>query len=108
MSKNLTTLRNRVNELGVAEPNISRQGKDRIVVQLPGVQDSARMQELLSATATLEFRVVDTNRDAVLAKQSGRAPVGDILLERRDGSPVLLKRRVILTGDYIIDATFWL
>lgn len=105
IEQNLTTLRNRVNELGVAEPNISRQGKDRIVVQLPGVQDSARMQELLSATATLEFRVVDTNRDAVLAKQSGRAPVGDILLERRDGSPVLLKRRVILTGDYIIDAT---
>jgi preprotein translocase subunit SecD len=105
IEQNLTTLRNRVNELGVAEPNISRQGEDRIVVQLPGIQDSTRMRELLSATATLEFRVVDTNRDANEAKQSGRVPVGDILLERRDGSPVLLKRRVILTGDYIVDAT---
>jgi preprotein translocase subunit SecD len=105
IEQNLTTLRNRVNELGVAEPNISRQGEDRIVVQLPGVQDSTRMRELLSATATLEFRVVDTNRDANEAKQTGRVPVGDILLERRDGSPVLLKRRVILTGDYIVDAT---
>ena len=105
IEQNLTTLRNRVNELGVAEPNISRQGEDRIVVQLPGVQDSTRMRELLSATATLEFRVVDTNRNADEAKKSGRVPVGDILLERRDGSPVLLKRRVILTGDYIVDAT---
>ena len=105
VQQNLTTLRNRVNELGVAEPNISRQGEDRIVVQLPGVQDSTRMRELLSATATLEFRVVDSNRDASEAKKSGHTPVGDILLERRDGSPVLLKRRVILTGDYIIDAS---
>jgi preprotein translocase subunit SecD len=105
IEQNLTTLRNRVNELGVAEPNISRQGEDRIVVQLPGVQDSTRMRELLSATATLEFRVVDTNRNPNEAKQTGRVPVGDILLERRDGSPVLLKRRVILTGDYIVDAT---
>jgi preprotein translocase subunit SecD len=104
IEQNLTTLRNRVNELGVAEPNISRQGEDRIAVQLPGVQDSTRMRELLSATATLEFRVVDTNRDANEAKQSGRVPVGDVLLERRDGSPVLLKRRVILTGEYIVDA----
>ena len=63
------------------------------------------MRELLSATATLEFRVVDTNRNPNEAKQTGRVPVGDILLERRDGSPVLLKRRVILTGDYIVDAT---
>jgi len=105
IQQNLTTLRNRVNELGVAEPNISRQGEDRIAVQLPGVQDSTRMRELLSATATLEFRVVDTNRNANEAKQSGRVPVGDVLLERRDGSPVLLKRRVILTGDYIVDAS---
>lgn len=104
IEQNLTTLRNRVNELGVAEPSISRQGEDRIVVQLPGVQDSTRIREILSATATLEFRVVDTNRSAQEAKQSGRVPVGDVLLERRDGSPVLLKRRVILTGDYIIDA----
>lgn len=104
VEQNLTTLRNRVNELGVAEPSISRQGGDRIVVQLPGIQDSTRMREILSATATLEFRVVDTNRDANEAKQTGRIPVGDVLYDRRDGSPVLLKRRVILTGDYIIDA----
>ncbi len=105
VEQNLTTLRNRVNELGVAEPNISRQGEDRIVVQLPGVQDSTRMREILSATATLEFRVVDTNRDANEAKRTGRIPVGDALFERRDGSPVLMKRRVLLTGDYITDAT---
>jgi len=104
VEQNLTTLRNRVNELGVAEPSISRQGEDRIVVQLPGVQDSTRIREILSATATLEFRVVDTNRNAQEAKQTGRIPVGDVLFERRDGSPVLMKRRVILTGDYIIDA----
>ena len=104
IQQNLTTLRNRVNELGVAEPNISRQGTDRIVVQLPGVQDSTRIREILSATATLEFRIVDTTKDAHQAKQTGRIPVGDMLFERRDGSPILLKRRVILTGDHIIDA----
>lgn len=105
VEQNLTTLRNRVNELGVAEPNISRQGEDRIVVQLPGVQDSARMREILSATATLEFRVVDVSQDANEAKQTGHIPVGNVLFERRDGTPVLMKRRVILTGDYITDAT---
>ena len=77
IQQNLTTLRNRVNELGVAEPNISRQGEDRIVVQLPGVQDSTRMRELLSATATLEFRVVDTNRNANEAKQTGRPGIAE-------------------------------
>ena len=105
VEQNLTTLRNRVNELGVAEPSISRQGEDRIVVQLPGVQDSTRMRELLSATATLEFRVVDTSRNPQEAKATGRIPVGDTLFERRDGSPVLMKRRVILTGEYITDAS---
>ncbi len=105
VEQNLTTLRNRVNELGVAEPNISRQGEDRIVVQLPGVQDSARMREILSATATLEFRVVtDAGIAAQEAQQTGRIPVGNLLFERRSGEPVLMKRRVILTGEYIIDA----
>ncbi len=105
VEQNLTTLRKRVNELGVAEPNISRQGEDRIVVQLPGVQDSTRMREILSATATLEFRVVtDAGIAAQEAKQSGRVPVGSLLFERRNGIPVLMKRRVILTGEYIIDA----
>lgn len=105
VQQNLTTLRKRVNELGVAEPNISRQGEDRIVVQLPGVQDSARMREILSATATLEFRVVtDAGVAAQEAQQTGRLPVGNLLFERRNGAPVLMKRRVILTGEYIIDA----
>ncbi len=105
VEQNLTTLRKRVNELGVAEPNISRQGEDRIVVQLPGVQDSIRMREILSATATLEFRVVtDAGIAARQAKESGRVPVGNLLFERRNGEPVLMKRRVILTGEYIIDA----
>ena len=105
VEQNLTTLRKRVNELGVAEPNISRQGEDRIVVQLPGVQDSTRMREILSATATLEFRVVtDAGIASRQAKESGRVPVGNLLFERRNGEPVLMKRRVILTGEYIIDA----
>lgn len=105
VEQNLTTLRKRVNELGVAEPNISRQGEDRIVVQLPGVQDSTRMREILSATATLEFRVVtEAGIAARQAKESGRVPVGNLLFERRNGEPVLMKRRVILTGEYIIDA----
>jgi len=105
LEQNLTTLRNRVNELGVAEPSISRQGEDRIVVQLPGVQDSTRMRELLSATATLQFRVVDTNRNALEAKKTGRIPVGTTIFEWRDGRPVLMKRRVILTGEYITHAS---
>ena len=104
LEQNLTTLRNRVNELGVAEPSISRQGADRIVVQLPGVSDSTRIREILSATATLAFRVVDTNHSAEEAKRTGRVPGGNLLFERRDGSPVLMKRRVILTGEYITDA----
>lgn len=106
VEQNLTTLRNRVNELGVAEPNISRQGEGRIVVQLPGVQDSTRIREILSATATLEFRIVTDpgSLQAEEAQKTGRVPVGTALFERRDGSPVLMKRRVILTGDYIKDA----
>ncbi|MDM8565170.1 protein translocase subunit SecD [Candidatus Halobeggiatoa sp. HSG11] len=94
LEQNITTLRNRVNELGVAEPVIQRQGDERIVVQLPGVQDTARAKEILGATATLEFRLV-ADEDNKLA---GRE------YKRRDGPPVFLKRRVIATGDQINDA----
>ncbi len=104
LQQNITTLRKRVNELGVAEPVIQRQGVDRIVVQLPGVQDTARAKELLGATATLEFRMVDEQADAYEAQQSGQVPIGDKLYFERDGNPVLLKRRLMLSGEHIIDA----
>ena len=104
IQQNITTLRKRVNELGVAEPVIQRQGSDRIVVQLPGVQDTARAKELLGATATLEFRLVDEQGDAYLAQDTGQVPLGDKLYYDREGVPVLLKRRVMLSGDYITDA----
>lgn len=104
IQQNITTLRKRVNELGVAEPVIQRQGLDRIVVQLPGVQDTARAKELLGATATLEFRLVDEQGDAYLAQDTGQVPLGDKLYYDREGVPVLLKRRVMLSGDYITDA----
>ena len=104
IQQNITTLRKRVNELGVAEPVIQRQGLDRIVVQLPGVQDTARAKELLGATATLEFRLVDEQGDAYLAQDTGQVPLGDKLYYDKSGVPVLLKRRVMLSGDYITDA----
>lgn len=105
VEQNTTTLRNRVNELGVAEPIIQRQGTDRIVVQLPGVQDTARAKEILGATATLEFRLTDGDMQQWFeAQQSGKVPVNSKLYKRRDGSPVLLKRSVIVTGDQINDA----
>ena len=104
VQQNITTLRNRVNELGVAEPVIQRQGANRIVVQLPGVQDTAQAKEILGATATLEFRLVDEEADAEQAARTGRIPPGDRLYRDRDGRPYLLKRDVILTGDYIVDA----
>lgn len=104
VQQNITTLRKRVNELGVAEPVIQRQGVERIVVQLPGVQDTARAKELLGATATLEFRLVDEQADAFLAQESGQIPFGNKLYFDRSGVPVLLKRRVMLSGDYITDA----
>ncbi|MGB3916974.1 MAG: protein translocase subunit SecD [Thiothrix litoralis] len=105
LQQNITTLRKRVNELGVSEPVIQQQGTNRIVVQLPGVQDTARAKEILGATATLEFRLVDEQNDPMQAKQSGRAPLGSELYKERNGDPVLLKRQVMLTGDYIIDAS---
>ncbi len=104
LQQNITTLRNRVNELGVAEPIIQQQGADRIVVQLPGVQDTARAKEILGATATLEFRLADEENDWDQAASSGRIPVNSRLYKDRNGRPVLLQKRVMLTGDSIVDA----
>lgn len=104
LQQNVTTLRNRVNELGVAEPVIQQQGDSRIVIQLPGIQDSARAKRILSATATLEFRLVDVNtspQDAV----EGRIPPTARLYRERDGTPVVLKKRLIITGDRITNAS---
>ena len=105
LQQNIITLRNRVNELGVAEPVIQQQGDSRIVVQLPGIQDTAGAKKILGATATLEFRMTEgTRSDWMDAKANGRTPLNSILYHERDGSPVLLNRRVIVTGDQIIDA----
>lgn len=104
LEQNITTLRNRVNALGIAEPSIARQGERRIVVQLPGAQDPGRLKEILGATATLEYRLVDTE-GSVADAVAGRAPVGSKLYYERDGKPILLKRRVIVTGDQITDAS---
>jgi len=103
LQQNITTLRKRVNELGVAEPVIQQQGQKRIVVQLPGVQDTARAKDILGATATLEFRMVDDDhsvQDAI----DGPVPAGSRLYNNRSGGKLLLKKRVMLTGDSIIDA----
>jgi preprotein translocase subunit SecD len=102
LQQNITTLRNRVNELGVAEPVIQQQGDSRIVVQLPGVQDTARAKDILGATATLEFRMV--YEGDVTAAVEGRVPLGAKLYRERDGRPILLQRQVMLTGEYITDA----
>jgi len=105
LQQNIITLRNRVNELGVAEPVIQQQGDSRIVVQLPGIQDTAGAKKILGATATLEFRLAEgTRTDWEDAEKTGRIPLNALLYHERDGSPVLLKRRVIVTGDQIIDA----
>ena len=104
LKQNITTLRNRVNELGVAEPIIQQQGSERIVVQLPGVQDTARAKEILGAVATLEFRLVDEKNDLQTAVQSGKIPVGSKLYKFKDGTPLLLKTSVIVTGENIVDA----
>ncbi|ATZ73627.1 protein translocase subunit SecD [Idiomarina sp. X4] len=103
VDQNITIMRNRVNELGVAEPVIQRQGSNRIVVELPGVQDTARAKEILGATATLEFRMVDSEND-VRDAMNGRVPFGSELLPMRDGPQQLLKEDVILTGDHIVNA----
>ena len=98
-------MRNRVNELGVAEPIIQRQGLDRIVVQLPGVQDPTQAERILGATATLEFRLVCENENAFEAEEKGRAPIGCELFNDRAGTPVLLKKKAIVTGNQLIDAS---
>lgn len=103
VAQNITTLRNRVNELGVAEPVIQQQGEDRIVVQLPGVQDTARAKDILGATATLEFRLVDV--DHPIPADETRTPLGSRLYKDRLGKPILLQRKVIVTGDQIVDAS---
>ena len=105
LQQNITILRNRVNELGVAEPIIQQQGSDRIVVQLPGVQDTARAKEILGATATLEFRLADEENDWNQAASTNRIPINSRLYKDREGRPVLLQKRVMLTGDSIVDAS---
>lgn len=105
LQQNITTLRNRVNELGVSEPIVQRQGLDRIAVQLPGVQNSAEVKDILGKTATLEFRLEDTANDPLEAERLGRAPLDSKLYRDRNGAPVLLKRDVIATGDQLTDAT---
>ncbi|WP_445435448.1 protein translocase subunit SecD [Citrobacter amalonaticus] len=104
VQQNINILRNRVNQLGVAEPVVQRQGADRIVVELPGIQDTARAKEILGATATLEFRLVNTNVDQSAAA-SGRVPGDSEVKQTREGQPVVLYKRVILTGDHITDST---
>jgi preprotein translocase subunit SecD len=103
LQQNITIIRNRVNELGVSEPLVQRQGQKHIIIELPGVQDTAKAKEILNATATIEFRLVDTDGD-LSAALNGRIPASSKLLYERDGTPVLLKKRVMLTGDHIVDA----
>jgi preprotein translocase subunit SecD len=103
LQQNITILRKRVNELGVAEPVIQQQGQERIVVQLPGVQDPTRAKEILGATATLEFRLVDQEND-IQSALDGRVPPSSKLYYTREGIPLLIKRQIMLTGEYIIGA----
>ena len=103
VAQNMTTLRNRVNELGVAEPVIQQQGVNRIMVQLPGVQDTSRAKEILGTTATLEYRLVDTEHDVQQAV-AGHPPIGSRLYYEKNGNPILLDKRIIITGDQIVDS----
>tara|TARA_R110000796_G_scaffold245181_3_gene369103 strand:+ start:5241 stop:7073 length:1833 start_codon:yes stop_codon:yes gene_type:complete len=103
LQQNITTIRNRVNELGVAEPVVQRQGAERIIVELPGVQDTARAKEILGATASIEFRMVDDKAD-VSAAANGRVPAGAEVYQRREGGIAVLKKEVMLTGDHITGA----
>ncbi|MEE4296936.1 MAG: protein translocase subunit SecD [Wenzhouxiangella sp.] len=104
LRQNITTLRNRVNELGVSEPIIQQQGADRIVVQLPGVQDTAEAKRVLGSTATIEYRGVDEQNDPFEANRTGRIPPQSKLYFQRDGAPILLSRTVIASGDNLIGA----
>lgn len=104
LKQNITTLHNRINELGVAEPVIQQQGADRIVVQLPGVQDVAKAKEILGRTATLEIRLVDDSPTAMAALSAGTVPFGLERYDDTDGRPILLRRQVILSGENLQDA----
>jgi len=104
VQQNITILRNRVNELGVAEPIVQQQGADRVVVQLPGVQDTARAKDILGRTASLEIRMVNEEPGALEQALAGQVPLGSDLFTERSGAPVLVKRQVVLTGDRINDA----
>src|SRR6266699_1139598 len=107
LKQNIQTLHNRINELGVAEPVIQQQGSDRVVVQLPGVQDTAKAKEILGRTATLEVRMVDEdnmNVSAFAAAQAGQVPFGDEFYIERNGQPLLVRKQVVLTGDRLTDA----
>ena len=105
ITQNITTLHNRVNELGVAEPVIQQQGPDRVVVQLPGVQDTAKAKDIIGRTATLELRMVDDSAEAIAAATgSGPVPFGTERYVERGGAPLIVKRQVVLTGDNLIDA----
>ena len=104
LKQNITTLHNRINELGVAEPVIQQQGQDRIVVQLPGVQDTAKAKDILGRTATLEIRMVDDSTGALEAALAGNPPFGTEVYTERGGQPLLVKKQVVLTGDRLTDA----
>ena len=105
LKQNINTLRNRVNEIGVAEPVIQQQGADRVVVQLPGVQDTVDAKKIIGATATLEYRAVDEANDAFTAAQTGRIPPESRMYTDDSGQPVLLKKRLIVAGDQLIGAS---
>lgn len=105
LQQNITTLRNRVNEIGVAEPIIQQQGADRVVVQLPGVQDTVQAKKIIGATATLEYRAVDEQNDAFTAAQTGRIPPESRLYTDNNQQPILLKKRLIVSGDQLIGAS---
>ena len=105
IKQNTTTLRNRVNELGVAEPIVQQSGKTRIVVELPGIKDTTRAKEIIGATATLEFKMVDEDSDPYAAESSNQTSLSSKLYYDDTGQPVLLKRDVILTGENIVDAS---
>jgi len=107
LKQNITTLHNRINELGVAEPVIQQQGADRVVVQLPGVQDTAKAKDILGRTASLEIRMVDEekmNPETLAAAAKGQVPFGDEYYVERNGQPLLVKKQVVLTGDRLTDA----
>ncbi len=108
VQQNIVILRNRLNspELAVSEPQVARQGVDRIAIQLPGLQNSAEVKKILGKTATLEFRMVDENSNPLEAAATGHVPLGSKLYYTRDKQPVLLKREVVVTGDQLTDASF--